>query len=162
MSTVKPAAPAPAPRATPTAAPPGTTKSARDLTRVRFTIQTIDHKDTDLDTKLDMPSHMGTVVTDFEFTGGLEGSGRAAYVMLFLESGAALDGQLVFTGKIDGRSGSVVFRVTGNCLASINVRLKIIPESATGELRDIHGDGWYSSDNPSSGRAEGELEIEYF
>jgi hypothetical protein len=41
------------------------------------------------------------------------------------------------------------------------VRLKIIPESATGELRGIHGDGWYASDSPGSGGADGELEIEY-
>jgi hypothetical protein len=33
---------------------------------------------------------MGTVVTEDEFTGGLEGSGAAAYVMLFLPNGAEM------------------------------------------------------------------------
>ncbi|GMK59909.1 hypothetical protein CspeluHIS016_0901260 [Cutaneotrichosporon spelunceum] len=135
---------------------------AKGLTRVKFGIQTVDHNDTKLSTKFETPAHMGMVATNYELTGGLKGQAMGAYVRLVLESGAVMDGQLVFSGTIDGRTGSVVFRVSGDCLSSISMSLKIIPESATGDLRGIHGEGWYSSDNPSNGRAEGELEIEYF
>lgn len=38
---------------------------------------------------------------------------------------------MVFKDTINGRRGSVIFRVTGHCFSGINIRLTIIPESAT-------------------------------
>ena len=63
------------------------------------------------------------------------------------KSSAAYLGFIRFVGKLAGKDGSFVMEETGDYEnSSANSKLKIINGSATGELNNIKGSGFYTAD----------------
>lgn len=69
--------------------------------------------------------------------GGAEGEGWSLAASEGRRDGAlgdqalTIDGQLVFTGTIAGKSGTVAFRSTGHCSTEMKASFDILPNSAT-------------------------------
>ncbi|MGF9663083.1 DUF3224 domain-containing protein [Arthrobacter crystallopoietes] len=81
------------------------------------------------------------------FDGLITGTSRAELLMAGNSRGAGYVGSEVFTGTVDGRSGSMIIQHWG--LAEGEVAVSdghIIPGSGTGELKGIVGKATYSQD----------------
>jgi hypothetical protein len=86
-------------------------------------------------------------VSQTAFTGGLEGTGRSDWLLVYPASGvgaAHFVGLQTFEGSADGRPGSFVLEVRGTFdEAGPHVQWSVLPGSGTGELVGAAGDGGY-------------------
>ncbi|WOO80054.1 uncharacterized protein LOC62_03G003567 [Vanrija pseudolonga] len=83
-----------------------------------------------------------------QFKGDVEGFAVAEYVSTHHADNpfdSTFAGQTIFDGAVFGKKGSFAAQATGRTVeGTIHVEWKIIPETATGELRGIRGHGGYS------------------
>jgi len=77
------------------------------------------------------------------FTGDIEGEGQVEYLMMYRSDGSATFlGLERFVGLIGGKSGTFVLQRNGVFESGqAKESYSVIPGSATGELRDLRGDG---------------------
>jgi hypothetical protein len=90
----------------------------------------------------DLPRLTRATVTK-TFTGDVEGEGHVEYLMMYRADGsAAFVGLERIAGRIGGRSGSFVLQRAGVFEGGqAKESYSVIPDSGTGELRAIRGDG---------------------
>jgi hypothetical protein len=75
-----------------------------------------------------------------EYTGTLSGTSSVEGTLIVHRDGSAnFHGVETFSGTINGRSGTVTFRLVGGNDAAGAVRLTAVVLSATGELAGLHG-----------------------
>jgi Protein of unknown function (DUF3224) len=90
---------------------------------------------------------LAQATADAVFTGALDGNGKSTLLLVYPPEGvASFAGTQVFSGTLDGRSGTFVLQLTGtfeNNTASVT--WSVMPDSATGELRGLRGEGGYKS-----------------
>ncbi|WP_406207857.1 DUF3224 domain-containing protein [Kitasatospora sp. NBC_01560] len=81
------------------------------------------------------------------FTGDLEGSGRADWLLTYpVEGPAHFVGTQRFEGKLGGRSGSFVLQLRGTFDATgAHVQWDVVPGSGAGELTGLSGSGGYEN-----------------
>ncbi|MET9971424.1 DUF3224 domain-containing protein [Streptomyces sp. NPDC006356] len=79
------------------------------------------------------------------FTGDLEGSGRADWLLVYVTEGLTrFVGTQRFEGKLTGRSGSFVLQTHGTYADSgVEVTWEVVPGSGSGELAGLSGTGGY-------------------
>jgi hypothetical protein len=77
------------------------------------------------------------------FTGDLEGEGQVEYLMMYRGDGsAAFVGLERIVGRVGGKSGTFVLQRTGVFEAGqAKESYTVVPGSATGDLKDLRGDG---------------------
>jgi uncharacterized protein DUF3224 len=77
------------------------------------------------------------------FTGDLEGDGRVEYLMIYRPDGSATYvGMERVTGRLGGRTGSFVLQRAGVFEGGqAKETYSVVPESGTGELRGLRGEG---------------------
>jgi hypothetical protein len=75
------------------------------------------------------------------FTGDLEGEGAVEYLMAYRPDGTAdYVGLLRFTGRLSGRAGSLVMRLTGSFDGALaRTELEVVPGAGTGALARVTG-----------------------
>lgn len=90
----------------------------------------------------DLPKLTRASVTK-RYTGDIDGQGQVEYIMMYRGDGSAsFVGLERITGRIAGRSGSFVLQRTGVFEGGVaKESYSIVPESATGGLRGLVGDG---------------------
>lgn len=95
------------------------------------------------------------------FRGDIEGEGTVEYLMVYSgESSARFVGQQRIEGQIEGRSGNVVLHLRGTFDGSTaEATWRVVPNSATGELRGLRGEGTFTA--PLGATASYELECEF-
>lgn len=77
----------------------------------------------------------------YSYTGDLEGTSTLVYLIAYKAGAAPVLGLERFTGSIDGREGSCVFRHVGSQDAgSVSARLEVVPGMGTGELAGLVGE----------------------
>jgi hypothetical protein len=80
---------------------------------------------------------------EYIYKGDMEGESSIQYLMSYNEDGS---GQFValehFTGKIGGKSGSVVFQQVGT-FEPVTATLTVLPGSGTGELAGLRGESHF-------------------
>ncbi|HET6170273.1 MAG TPA: DUF3224 domain-containing protein [Terracidiphilus sp.] len=78
-----------------------------------------------------------------EFTGDIVGTGTACFLMVVSADGSAhFTGMERFTGKLGDRSGSFILRNSGTLKdGDLSSEWLVIPESGTGELSGLRGQG---------------------
>ncbi|WP_424186843.1 DUF3224 domain-containing protein [Actinokineospora sp. G85] len=79
------------------------------------------------------------------FSGDIEGSGVAQWLLAYPEGvPATFVGFQSVTGKVSGRSGSFVLKMTGTYESdTADVSWSVVPGSGTGELEGLAGEGGY-------------------
>jgi Protein of unknown function (DUF3224) len=86
---------------------------------------------------------IGRMLLDKKYHGSLDATGKGQMLAMRtpVEGSAGYVAMELVTGKLDGRSGSFVLQHSGtmNRGASLLV-LKVVPDSATGELTGLSGD----------------------
>jgi Protein of unknown function (DUF3224) len=92
---------------------------------------------------------LARAVVEQTFSGDIEGSGRAEWLMWYrADKTADFAGYLRVDGGVGGRSGSVVFQSTGAFDGSEAAGpLTIVPGTGTGELAGITGEGTMLADD---------------
>ncbi len=82
-----------------------------------------------------------------QYTGELEGEGLVEYVMGYRNDGTAqYTGFERVTGKLAGKTGSFVLKHEGVFeAATAKTRMEVVPDSATGELKGLKGQGHESN-----------------
>lgn len=105
-----------------------------------FTIKSWDEKPYSQDE--DRPKLTRARVTKI-YTGDLEGEGHVEYLMMYRsDSSAAFVGLERIVGRLAGKEGSFVLQRTGRFEdGQAKESYSVIPGSATGELRDLQGQG---------------------
>lgn len=91
---------------------------------------------------LDLPKLTRARVTR-SFTGDIEGEGEVEYLMMYRRDGsAAFVGLERVSGRIGGRSGTFVLQRAGVFEdGQATESYSVIPGSATGQLRELRGEG---------------------
>ena len=81
------------------------------------------------------------------YSGELEGSGLAEYLMVYREDGTAVFvGLERINGRLGGRAGSFVVQHTGTDEGGMTKStMLVVPRSATGELRGLRGEGSFAA-----------------
>jgi hypothetical protein len=117
-----------------------------------FSVKKWDEKTSE---KLSDTQKVTNAFVEYDFKGDLEGTGTAYSLMYYKQfdetdqhkSSAAYLGFIRFVGKLAGKDGSFILEETGDYKnSSANSKLKIIDGSATGELKNIKGSGFYTAD----------------
>ncbi|MFZ1520475.1 MAG: DUF3224 domain-containing protein [Ignavibacteriaceae bacterium] len=117
-----------------------------------FSVKKWDEKTSE---KLSDTQKVTNAFVEYDFKGDLEGTGTAYSLMYYKQfdetdqhkSSAAYLGFIRFVGKLAGKDGSFVMEESGDYEnSSANSKLKIIDGSATGELNNIKGSGFYTAD----------------
>jgi hypothetical protein len=77
------------------------------------------------------------------FHGAIEGEGSVEYLMVYPDAtSASFVGLQRVTGQVGGRTGSVVFQVSGTFADStVHGTWVVVPGSGTGELRALRAEG---------------------
>lgn len=78
------------------------------------------------------------VDAEFTYAGGMSGSSKAVLLLQYEdEKNGVYEGWEVFSGKLDGKSGSLMLRHTGTFSAEdVRVRFAMVPGSGTEGLTD--------------------------
>jgi hypothetical protein len=84
------------------------------------------------------------------FSGDIEGVGTVEFLLMYPDSTCAFfAGMQRVVGTLDGRSGSFVLQTNGTYAdGKAGADWFVVPGSATGELRGLHGNGGFA---PASG-----------
>ncbi|MFB6888421.1 DUF3224 domain-containing protein [Kitasatospora sp. NPDC056327] len=78
------------------------------------------------------------------FTGDLQGTGRADWLLVYVGDGTAFVGTQRFEGTLGGRSGSFVLRTRGSYTETgVEVEWEVVPGSGSDELAGLTGEGGY-------------------
>jgi len=106
----------------------------------RFTIQSWDEKP--YSEGADQPKLTKAAVAR-KYTGDLEGESHSEYLMMYRSDGtASFVGLERFAGRLAGKSGSFVLQRTGVFEGGqAKESYAVLPDSATGELRGLTGEG---------------------
>ena len=90
----------------------------------------------------DLPKMTKAAVTK-TFTGDVAGEGHVEYLMMYRSDGTAtFVGLERFVGSIAGKTGTFVLQRTGTFEnGTAKESYSVVPGSATGELRGLHGAG---------------------
>ena len=85
-----------------------------------------------------------TVIKSYQ--GDIEGEGKVEYLMMYRTAGSAsFMGLERVTGSVGGRSGSFVLQHSGSFEDGVaKVTLSVVPDSGTGDLRGMKGEGGFS------------------
>ena len=88
---------------------------------------------------------VGDAKMTFVYTGVLEGEGRSAGLLVYTADGSGTaTGAELFTGRVDGREGTVILRTTNTFDADgVTGTFQLVPGTGTGELADATGSGAY-------------------
>jgi hypothetical protein len=88
---------------------------------------------------------VGDAKMTFVYTGVLEGEGKSAGLLLYTADGSGTaTGAELFTGRVNGREGTVILQTTNTFDAEgVTGTFKIVPGTGTGELADATGGGAY-------------------
>src|SRR6266567_6378609 len=80
------------------------------------------------------------------YQGDITGEGKLEYLMMYRDDGSAsLIGLERLVGSVGGRSGSFVLQHSGTFKEGIAmVTLVVVPESGTGDLRGLRGNGKFA------------------
>src|SRR5881396_2159598 len=112
----------------------------KNVATSRFTIKSWDEKP--YSEGQDLPKLTRAAVTK-TFTGDVAGEGHVEYLMMYRSDGSAtFVGLERVTGQVAGKAGTFVFQRTGifeNGVAKET--FTVIPNSGTGELRSLRGEG---------------------
>lgn len=95
------------------------------------------------------------------FRGDIEGEGAVQYLMVHSgETAARFVGQQRIDGSVEGRPGTVVLHVRGTFDGdTAEATWTVVPESTTGELRGLKGEGRFSA--PLGSTASYDLDYEW-
>jgi hypothetical protein len=106
----------------------------------RFTIKSWDEKP--YSEGEDLPKLTRAAVTK-TFTGDITGDGHVEYLMMYRSDGSATCvGLERFVGRIGGKTGTLVLQRIGVFEGGLaKESYSVIPDSGTGELRGLRGDG---------------------
>jgi len=112
----------------------------RMFANARFAIQNWDEKP--YSEGQDLPRLTRATVTK-TFTGDIEGEGQVEYLMVYRSDGSAsFVGLERVVGRIGGKTGTFVLQRIGVFEGGqAKESYSVIPDSATGELRGLRGDG---------------------
>ncbi len=105
-----------------------------------------------ISTKTAGPNTFVTAMSTFALTGGFSGSAIATATTLTTAKGLAVDvgERATFTGTVNGVSGTVVFRITGNSAGgTFHGHFTIL--SGTGGLANLRGEGSFVLTSMSGG-----------
>ncbi|MFC0115250.1 DUF3224 domain-containing protein [Kibdelosporangium aridum] len=88
---------------------------------------------------------IGDAKMTFRYSGILEGEGKSAGLLMYTADGTGnATGAEFFTGKIDGRQGTVILRTTNTFNAEkVTGTFEVVPGTGTGELENAKGHGSY-------------------
>jgi hypothetical protein len=88
---------------------------------------------------------IGDAKMTFAYTGVLEGEGKSAGLLIYTADGSGTaTGAELFTGRVNGREGTVILQTTNTFDAEgVTGTFKIVPGTGTGELADATGEGAY-------------------
>ena len=80
------------------------------------------------------------------YQGDITGEGKLEYLMMYRDDGSAsLIGLERVVGSVGGRSGSFVLQHSGTFKEGVaTVTLVVVPDSGTGDLRGLRGDGKFA------------------
>jgi hypothetical protein len=80
------------------------------------------------------------------YRGDIEGEGKVEYLMMYRSAGSAsFIGLERVVGSVGGRSGSFVLQHSGTFKEGVaTVTLVVVPDSGTGDLRGMSGEGGFS------------------
>jgi len=80
------------------------------------------------------------------FRGDIEGVGTVEFLLMYPDSSCAFfAGMQRVVGKLNGRSGSFILQTNGTYAdGKAGADWFVVPGSATGELRGLHGNGGFS------------------
>ena len=100
---------------------------------------------------LETPKVTRAVVTK-TYAGDLDGSSTTEWLMAYAEDGAAtFVGLERFTGRIDGREGTLVLRHVGSYAdGAAKADLAVVEGANSGELRSASGEGAFLADPAGS------------
>lgn len=104
----------------------------------------------------------GSVVN--HYTGELEAVGTAQVLIAGLPEGTTTMVAVErIDGRLGGRSGTFVLRTVGSITGGVaELAWTVIPGSGTGELKGLHGEGGYRTDNLGpDGHADIELTYDF-
>src|SRR5262245_66500988 len=106
----------------------------------RFAIKTWDEKPWSEGPELPKMTRASVAKT---FTGDIEAEGQVEYLMMYRSDGSAtFVGLERVVGRLGGKSGSFVLQRTGVFEGGLaKESYSVVPGSATGELRDLEGNG---------------------
>ncbi|MET0234319.1 MAG: DUF3224 domain-containing protein [Kibdelosporangium sp.] len=88
---------------------------------------------------------IGDAKMTFVYTGVLEGEGKSAGLLMYTADGSGhATGAELFTGRINGREGTVILHTTNTFDAEgVTGTFKIVSGTGSGELADATGEGAY-------------------
>jgi hypothetical protein len=88
---------------------------------------------------------IGDAKMAFRYRGVLEGEGKSAGLLIYTADGSGTaTGAEFFTGRVNGREGTVILETTNTFDAEgVTGTFKIVPGTGTGELADATGHGAY-------------------
>jgi hypothetical protein len=88
---------------------------------------------------------IGDAKMTFVYTGVLEGEGKSAGLLIYTADGSGTaTGAELFTGKINGRAGTVILHTTNTFDAEgVTGTFKVVPGTGTGDLAEATGEGAY-------------------
>jgi predicted dehydrogenase len=88
---------------------------------------------------------IGDAKMTFRYSGVLEGEGKSAGLLIYTADGSGTaTGAEFFTGRVNGREGTVILETTNTFDAEgVTGTFRIVPGTGTGELADATGHGAY-------------------
>ncbi|MBP2322274.1 hypothetical protein JOF56_002659 [Kibdelosporangium banguiense] len=88
---------------------------------------------------------IGDAKMTFAYTGVVEGEGKSAALLIYTADGSGTaTGAELFTGRINGREGTVIFHTTNTFDAEgVTGTFTVVPGTGTGELAGAGGSGAY-------------------
>jgi Protein of unknown function (DUF3224) len=88
---------------------------------------------------------VGDAKMTFVYAGVLEGEGKSAGLLVYTADGSGTaTGAELFTGRVDGREGTVILQTTNTFDAEgVTGTFQLVPGTGTGELTDATGHGSY-------------------
>ena len=100
---------------------------------------------------------------EYEYTGDIQGTAKLEYVMLLhSDDKATFVGYEQIVGRIGDREGSVVLEHRGKLDENAaTVALSVLPDSGTGRLAGVRGEGGFVGVHEDRGDAKYTMDIEF-